>query len=94
MWRGEIDLTPDGGRYYRAIIFHYAFNTVSLTLFLPIICLAYLNPFKFRQKFLKRVEDWAQEVSFFRDFYKYWIYLNCNPDVWHILKDHYIERNS
>lgn len=87
MWCGTVDLTPEGGRYYRAIAFHCAFNFLSLILFLPLAGIAYLNPFSFRNKFIETLENWAQEVSYFRDFYKYWIYLNCNPNVWHILKD-------
>jgi len=83
----EITLTPDGGRFYRAMTFHWI--TVVL-LFIPAVSLllvAVVNPFWFRDSFFSWCEQTIGRFSQWRNYQKYRIYLGCDPRVWHGLKD-------
>lgn len=87
MWHEDIELTPEGGRYYRAISFHIIVNIILIIIFIPLFVFVFLIPSKYRSGCSTVVDTWSEKISYKRDFYKYWIYLNCNPKVWHILKD-------
>lgn len=90
IWTEEITLSKDEGRYYRACIFHHFCNTLIVyPLYYSLYFLAVLNPFKSRNWIIEKVYKFGEYLSTQRDFYKYWIYLNCNPNVWHALKDNY-----
>ena len=83
----EIELTKDGGFYYRALVFHYV---STYTIFIPLIVLvvlAVINPFWFREGFMRWIENLTNKVARYRDKIKYRIYLGTDPTVWHALKD-------
>ena len=82
----EIILTPDGGRFYRAMVFHWV--TVSLAFFPLLIALliAIVNPFWFRDSMFNFIERNINKFTRWRNNLKYHIYLGCDPKVWHTLK--------
>ncbi len=83
----EIELTKDGGFYYRTLAFHYVF---TYTIFIPMIVLvilAVINPLWFREGFMRWLEQFVNKIARFRDKIKYRIYLGTDPTVWHALKD-------
>lgn len=82
----EITLTPTGGRFYRAMIFHYAFLSVALPPVLLILLLAVVNPFWFRDSFFVWVENTLAKIGKWRNYQKYRIYLGCDPKIWHTLR--------
>ena len=83
----DIELTKDGGFYYRTLAFHYVF---TYTIFIPMIVLvvlAVINPFWFREPFMRWIETTTNKIARYRDRIKYRIYLGTDPAVWHALKD-------
>ena len=82
----EIELTPEGGRYYRAMTFHW-FTVVLCMPFLAVaLIVAILNPFWFRDSMFNFIERKINQFSRYRNHLKYKIYLGCDPVVWHTLK--------
>ena len=79
------DLHKDGGRYYRALAFFYVANFFLLPVFVVAVTITHCT--KFGKRHEKTIDKFCEGLAYKRDFYKYWIYLNCNPIVWHILKD-------
>lgn len=83
----EVTLTKSNGRFYRAMVFHYAFIALVIVPIGVAILLALLNPFWFRNSFFDLVENRITRLSRWRDLLKYRIYLGTDPKVWHALKD-------
>lgn len=82
----EIQLRPGEGRYYRAMAFHWV--TVS-TLIVPVcvaLILAIINPFWFRDSMFRWIESKVNQLSRWRNYTQYRIYLGCDPKMWHSLK--------
>ena len=82
-----ITLTPEGGNYRRAILFHWTVTLIVLIPMVVLVLIAVINPFWFRSSFFTYVENLASKVSRWRDYRKYKIYLGVDPKVWHALKD-------
>ena len=83
----EITMTKDGGFYYRATAFHFLFTYPILPVVLAVLLFAILNPFWFREDFMRWCEKSATNIARYRDKIKYRIYLGTDPEVWHALKD-------
>jgi hypothetical protein len=82
----EITLTPAGGRFYRAMIFHWITVGVALPGLAVVMLLAVVNPFWFRESMFDWAERRINQFSRWRNNIKYRIYLGCDPVVWHTLK--------
>ena len=82
----EIELTPQGGRYYRAMTFHWLVVTVLIVPVLAVLTVAVLNPFWFRASLFELVERTVNRLSQWRNYQKYRIYLGCDPRMWHTLR--------
>jgi hypothetical protein len=82
----EITLTPAGGRFYRAMAFHWVTVVVVMPVLATFMIAAILNPFWFRDSMFNFVERKVNEFTRWRNNVKYRIYLNCDPVVWHTLK--------
>jgi hypothetical protein len=82
----EITLTPDGGRFYRAMSFHWLTVTVALPFLSVVMLLAIINPLWFRDSMFNFVERKVNQFTRWRNNIKYRIYLGCDPVVWHTLK--------
>lgn len=82
----EIELTPDGGRYYRALAFHWLIVVVAIVPVVLSLVIAIINPFWFRDSMFGFVESTVNKLSRWRNYWKYRIYLGCDPKVWHTLK--------
>lgn len=83
----EIKMTRDGGNYWRAMLFRYA---VTYTILLPVIALvivAVINPLWFRDNFFRWVETKVNQISQWRNYRTYALYLGADPTMWHALKD-------
>lgn len=83
----QITMTPDGGNYRRAVVFHWAFTALVITPVLCVLLIAILNPLWFRDDFFAWVERSIHRISKWRDYHKYAIYLGTDPKMWHALKD-------
>jgi hypothetical protein len=83
----NIEMTRDGGFYYRALAYHWAFVSVVIIPFGILVLLALINPFWFRHSFFNLMERWANQMARYRDRIKYKLYLGTDPAVWHALKD-------
>jgi hypothetical protein len=83
----EITMTKDGGFYYRATAFHYLFTYSILIFIVAVIIIAVINPFWFREDFMRWCESSTHKIARWRDKIKYRIYLGTDPEVWHALKD-------
>lgn len=82
----EITLTPAGGRYYRAMTFHWASVLVSLPFLSIILLAAIVNPLWFRNSMFDWVERRVNRYTRWRNYAKYKIYLGTDPKLWHSLK--------
>jgi hypothetical protein len=82
----EIELTPDGGRYYRAMTFHWVSVAVFIVPVFVALVLAIVNPFWFRDSLFRWIESSVNRLSRWRNYKKYHIYLGCDPKMWHTLK--------
>ena len=82
----EIELTPQGGRYYRAMAFHWAVVAVCIVPVVAALLVAILNPFWFRSSMFDWVERGVNRISRWRNYRKYAIYLGTDPALWHQLK--------
>lgn len=82
----EITLTPEGGNFYRAIMFHWTTVITVLPFLTVFMLLAILNPFWFRDSMFNFVERRINQFTRWRNNIKYRIYLGCDPVVWHTLK--------
>jgi hypothetical protein len=83
----EIKMTRDGGNYWRAMAFRHV---VTYAILLPVILavlIAVINPFWFRDNFFRWVETKVNQVSQWRNYRTYALYLGADPEMWHTLKD-------
>lgn len=83
----EITMTRDGGFYYRALFAHWVITIPILPFFVVFLVLAVINPFWFRENFMRWCERMAVKIAQKRDKIKYRIYLGTDPEMWHALKD-------
>ena len=81
-----VELTRDGGNYYRAIAFWYAITSVSLPIVAVVLLVAIINPFWFRDSFFRWVENTVNKIAKWRNYRQYALYLGCDPEYWHTLK--------
>jgi hypothetical protein len=82
----EITLTPAGGRFYRALAFHWITVVVVILPLALIMIVAIVNPLWFRESMFNWTERQFNHFTRWRNNVKYRIYLNCDPVVWHTLK--------
>ncbi len=82
----EITLTPEGGRFYRAMTFHYATVAVMIVPLAVALIVAILNPFWFRDWMFNFIERRINQFTRWRNYTKYHIYLGTDPKMWHTLK--------
>lgn len=82
----EITLTPGGGRYYQAMVFHWAAVAVFILPVIVLIMLALINPFWFRTAMFEWIERLVNSISRWRNYTKYRIYLGTDPEMWHRLR--------
>lgn len=82
----EIELTPQGGRYYQAMTFHWAIVGLLIVPVITVLLVAVINPFWFRNAMFEWVERRVNQLSRWRNYQKYRIYLGCDPRMWHTLR--------
>jgi len=82
----EIELTPQGGRYYRAMTFHWVIVALLIVPVIAVLLVAVINPFWFRNAMFEFVERRVNQLSRWRNYQKYRIYLGCDPRMWHTLR--------
>lgn len=81
-----VELTPDGGNYYRAITFWYVITLLAIVPVLVALIVAILNPFWFRDSFFRWCENMVNKLAKWRNYRQYALYLGCDPEYWHTLK--------
>ena len=86
MMNREIELTREGGNYYRAIAFHWTVVAVLILPVLLVLLIAIINPFWFRDDMFRFVENTVNKLSRWRNYQKYHLYLGTDPKMWHTLK--------
>ena len=82
----EIELTPQGGRYYRAMTFHWMIVALLIVPVITVLLVAVINPFWFRNAMFEWVERRVNQLSRWRNYQKYRIYLGADPRMWHTLR--------
>ena len=82
----EIELTPQGGNYYRAMAFHWLFVVLLIVPVIAVLLVAVINPFWFRNAMFEWVERRVNQLSRWRNYQKYRIYLGADPRMWHTLR--------
>lgn len=82
----EIELVPGGGRYYRAMAFHWLVVVILIVPVTVALFVAVINPFWFRNSMFEFIERSVNRLSRWRNYQKYHIYLGCDPKMWHTLK--------
>lgn len=82
----EIELVPGGGNYYRAMAFHWLIVVLLIVPVISILLVAVINPFWFRTAMFEWVERRVNQLSRWRNYQKYRIYLGCDPRMWHTLR--------
>ncbi len=82
----EIELTPQGGNYYRAMTFHWVIVALLIVPVIAVLLVAVINPFWFRNAMFEFVERRVNQLSRWRNYQKYRIYLGCDPRMWHTLR--------
>jgi hypothetical protein len=90
----EINLTPEGGRFYQAQAFRYAITLPALPVVACALLLAIVNPFWFRAPMFTFVERKVNDFSRWRNYRMYAIYLGCDPRVWHTLKNESFDHDA
>lgn len=83
----SVTMTKDGGNYYRAQAFNYAFTIPTLIPVLIALLIALLNPFWFRNELFNWIEQTINKIARWRNYKMYTIYLGTDPELWHSLKD-------
>ena len=82
----EIELTPQGGNYYRAMAFHWFIVGLLIVPVITVLLVAVINPFWFRNAMFEWVERRVNQLSRWRNYQKYRIYLGADPRMWHTLR--------
>ena len=80
-----VELTKEGGNYYRAITFWYAITAVALPVVVVALLVSIINPFWFRDGFFRWAEHTVNKLARWRNYRQYAIYLGCDPEYWHTL---------
>jgi hypothetical protein len=80
-----VELTPEGGRYYRAMVFWWTITTLVIAPVTALLIFALLNPFWFRDTFFRWVEQTVNKIARWRNYRQYALYLGCDPTYWHTL---------
>lgn len=80
-------MTKEGGRYYRAVAFGMGVRFSMLPFVVIALVLAFVNPFWFRESLFSYIERKVYSISAWISYKQYTIYLGCDPEVWHALKD-------
>lgn len=80
-----VDLTPEGGRYYPAIIFWWIITLIAIVPTIVVLIFAIINPFWFRDGFFRWAEHTVNKLARWRNYRQYAIYLGCDPEYWHTL---------
>lgn len=83
----NVTMTKEGGRYHRAVAFSIVVRFSLLPFATLALLLAFINPFWFRESFFSYVERKVHIISAWISYKQYTIYLGCDPEVWHTLKD-------
>lgn len=83
----EIELTKDGGFYYKAQAFRHAATWPVLPFVAVALLVAIINPLWFRDSFFRFMERKVNDYARWRNYKMYAIYLGCDPKMWHTLKD-------
>lgn len=81
-----VNLTPDGGNYYRAVAFWYVCTISIMPVVAVLLLVAILNPLWFRDDFFRWVENSVNKLAKWRNYRQYALYLGCDPEYWHTLK--------
>lgn len=81
-----VELTPDGGNYYRAIAFWYVITLFAIIPVAVVLIVAILNPFWFRDSMFRWVENSVNRLAKWRNYRQYALYLGCDPEYWHTLR--------
>jgi hypothetical protein len=81
-----VELTPEGGKYYRAIAFWYTITVLAVPFVVSLLLVAILNPLWFRDGFFRWVENSVNKFAKWRNYRQYALYLGCDPEYWHTLK--------
>jgi hypothetical protein len=66
--------------------FHWVFVAIFIVPVALLLLIAVINPFWFRDAMFRWVESGVNQLSRWRNYKKYRIYLGCDPKVWHTLK--------
>lgn len=82
----EIELTPGGGNFYRAMTFHWLSVAVFVVPVVMALILAVINPFWFRNSMHDSMLSAVNRFTRWRNYVKYKIYLGTDPHTWHTLK--------
>ena len=82
----EIELKPGEGRYYRAMTFHWVIVSALIVPVIAALIVAIINPFWFRDAMFRWIETKVNQLSRWRNYTQYRIYLGCDPKMWHSLK--------
>ena len=80
-----VDLTPEGGRYYRAMAFWWLSTMALIVPVVIVLIVALINPFWFRDSFFRWVEQSVNKIARWRNYRQYALYLGCDPTYWHTL---------
>lgn len=83
----KINYTRQGGRYYRAIAWLYFTVIVLIIPLVVLLILGLLNPFWFREDYLRWLQNNIEKITARRNYKMYAIYLGMDPKVWHTLTD-------
>lgn len=86
MMNKEIQLTREGGNYYRAMAFHWVVVALLIVPVFLVLLIAIINPFWFRDDMFRMVENTVNKLSRWRNYQKYHLYLGADPKMWHTLK--------
>lgn len=82
----SVQMTRDGGRYYRAHAWSMSLTLCLLPFVLVLTIAALINPFWFRDSMFNWLEKKVNRFVRWRNKKAYGIYLGCDPDIWHALK--------
>jgi hypothetical protein len=83
----KIDYTKEGGRYYRAMTWFCLTIIVMIVPVLLLLLIGLLNPFWFRDDYLRWLQTTIEDMTRWRNYKMYTFYLGTDPKVWHVLKD-------
>lgn len=83
----KITYTKGGGNYFTAHLFFYTTIVLALPIVLVLLLIGLLNPFWFRDDYLRGLQNFIEKITARRNYQMYRIYLGTDPEVWHTLKD-------